>query len=585
MPISNVDPIDFANYTIEQLFNIPYEEYSAITAAQISALSKAQMLAIHIDWLSDSALAGLTAENVLGIIDLRYFSEWIRPEQIVHVSVQAFKALEERWLRAINPRSFAALSVSQLLAISYEKYSAITAAQISAVPKEKMHAIHIDWLSNSALAGLTAQNITGITDSNYFRDWIKPVQMVYFSVQAFKALEKDQLGAINPLSFAALSVSQLLAISDDKYSAITAEQLSALPEGKMHAIHIDWLSDAALVSGLTARNITGIKDRRYFSEWIRPEQMALIKPSAFAALTKEQFFAINPASRAALTPEQWSAWLSKESPTLLLEGVNQNENLTLNLSIVITKTSIKGATSGGNSIGEKTELTLNFDQAVYGLESGTADGIFLVGGNKVNTTWSGIAGSASRTLTYTVVAGQNGLATLDESALRAALLAGLKESSGKAYPYLGAINGTNLNNNTLPTVDTTKPKALTLVRAVDANPNSGGDVSQGKVTVGEIENNATWFYSVDSSDWKLGGQEKSIDLINGTHCYWLTQIDAAGNESVPEAYVAEWNAGANKLLQLLSLTDVWKSTPIINIIDMAGRMGRDDILSAPVTNH
>lgn len=156
MPISNVDPIDFANYTIEQLFNIPYEEYSAITAAQISALSKAQMLAIHIDWLSDSALAGLTAENVLGIIDLRYFSEWIRPEQIVHVSVQAFKALEERWLRAINPRSFAALSVSQLLAISYEKYSAITAAQISAVPKEKMHAIHIDWLSNSALAGLTA---------------------------------------------------------------------------------------------------------------------------------------------------------------------------------------------------------------------------------------------------------------------------------------------------------------------------------------------------------------------------------------------------------------------------------------------
>ncbi len=488
-------------------------------------------------------------------------------------------------ISSVNPTSFANYTIQQLLDIPYEEYSSITAAQIFSLPKEKMNAIHINWLSDSALAGLTAENITGITDNRYFSEWIRPEQMALISNEAFAALEKAQLDAIKPQSFAALTVDQLLSISYEKYSAITAEQLSALPEEKMHAIHINWLSDAALASGLTARNITGIKDRRYFSEWIRPEQMALIKPSAFAALTKEQFFAINPASRAALTPEQWSAWLSKESPTLLLEGVNQNENLTLNLSIGITKTSIKGATSGGDSIGEKTELTLNFDQAVYGLESGKADGIFLVGGNKVNTTWSGIAGSASRTLTYTVVAGQNGLATLDESALRAALLAGLKESSGKGYPYLGAINGTNLNNNTLPTVDTTKPKALTLVRAVDANPNSGEDVSQGKVTVGKIENNATWFYSVDSSDWKLGGQEKSIDLINGTHCYWLTQIDAAGNESVPEAYVAEWNAGANKLLQLLSLTDVWKSTPIINIIDMAGRMGRDDILSAPVTNH
>lgn len=579
MPISNVDPIDFANYTIEQLFNIPYEEYSAITAAQISALSKAQMLAIHIDWLSDSALAGLTAENVLGIIDLRYFSEWIRPEQIVHVSVQAFKALEERWLRAINPRSFAALSVSQLLAISYEKYSAITAAQISAVPKEKMHAIHIDWLSNSALAGLTAQNITGITDSNYFRDWIKPVQMVYFSVQAFKALEKDQLGAINPLSFAALSVSQLLAISDDKYSAITAEQLSALPEGKMHAIHIDWLSDAALVSGLTARNITGIKDRRYFSEWIRPEQMALIKPSAFAALTKEQFFAINPASRAALTPEQWSAWLSKESPTLLLEGVNQNENLTLNLSIGITKTSIKGATSGGDSIGEKTELTLNFDQAVYGLESGTADGIFLVGGNKVNTTWSGIAGSASRTLTYTVVAGQNGQAIIDESTLRNALLAGLKEVSGNAFSFLGPIDGLNSNSDALPMVDTTTP-GLLKVRAEAAASDNGVVVSPPILKVGGIETNASWFYRIDTNDWELGGPDQTLNLMNGKHWYRLKQMDAAGNESVAQAYVAEWNSAADQLLQLMSMNQVFNGPPIINIANL----GSVAILTAASSN-
>jgi trimeric autotransporter adhesin len=314
MPISNVDPTTFANYTIEQLLNIPSNEYSTITEAQISALHKDKMYAIHIDWLSDSALAGLTAQNIAGIIDLRYFREWIRPEQMALIGKEAFAALEKSQLSAIKSQSFAALTVNQLLSISDKNYSAITAQQLSALPADKMYAIHIDWLSNSAFAGLTAQNITGIIDTRYFSVWIRPEQMALISKEAFAALDEDQLGAINPKSFAALTELQLLSISDKKYSAITAEQLSALSVEKMHTIHIDWLSDTALVSGLTARNITGINDSKYFSEWIRPEQMALIKPSVFAALTKEQYAAIKPESLAALTSEQLSARFLHESP-------------------------------------------------------------------------------------------------------------------------------------------------------------------------------------------------------------------------------------------------------------------------------
>ncbi len=118
MTISNVDPTTFANYTIDQLLAIPPDEYSNITEAQISALSKEKMHAIHIDWLSNSALAGLTAQNITGITDPRYFSEWIWPEQMALISKKAFAALEKTQLAAINTKSFAALSAIGRLTIA-----------------------------------------------------------------------------------------------------------------------------------------------------------------------------------------------------------------------------------------------------------------------------------------------------------------------------------------------------------------------------------------------------------------------------------------------------------------------------------
>ena len=114
MPISNVDPTTFANYTIDQLLAIPPDEYSNITEAQISALSKDKMHAIHIDWLSDSALAGLTAQNITGITDPRYFSEWIWPEQIQLIRPSAIAALTDLQISAFSKASLDALTPQQV---------------------------------------------------------------------------------------------------------------------------------------------------------------------------------------------------------------------------------------------------------------------------------------------------------------------------------------------------------------------------------------------------------------------------------------------------------------------------------------
>ncbi len=262
----------------------------------------------------------------------------------------------------LDPTTFANYTIDQLLSIPPDMYSTITEAQISALSKEKMRAIHIDWLSDSALAGLTAQNITGIIDPRYFSEWIWPEQMALISKKAFAALEKTQLAAINTKSFAALTVDQLLSISDKNYSAISAAQLSAVPKDKMHAIHIDWLSDSAF-AGLTAQNITGITDPRYFSEWIWPEQIQLIRPSAIAALTDLQFSAFSRASLDALTPQQVAARFICELPTMGLEAKSQNNQLSLGLSITIKETSKQSAAQTSDSIGEKIETSLNFDAA------------------------------------------------------------------------------------------------------------------------------------------------------------------------------------------------------------------------------
>ena len=120
-------------------------------------------------------------------------------------------------------------------------------------------------------------------------------------------------------------------------------------------------------------------------------------------------------------------------------------------------------TGGGDSVGDTIVLTITFDGAVNGLTTGTDDTIFKVAGTGVSATWSGTTGTATRTLTYTVVAGQNGQATLDEAALKTVLAAGITDAAGNAFVYTAnSGNIANIDSTPLPVVSTVAAAAPTL---------------------------------------------------------------------------------------------------------------------------
>ena len=82
-------------------------------------------------------------------------------------------------------------------------------------------------------------------------------------------------------------------------------------------------------------------------------------------------------------------------------------------------------------------LTVTFDSPVKGLTSGTSNAILTVGNTFVSAQWSGTDGDNFRTLTYNNAGQQVGV---DETALKAALTAAIKDVAGNAFSYSGVIN-------------------------------------------------------------------------------------------------------------------------------------------------
>ena len=203
-------------------------------------------------------------------------------------------------------------------------------------------------------------------------------------------------------------------------------------------------------------------------------------------------------------------------------------------------------TGGGDSVGDTIVLTVTFDGNVNGLSSGTDSTIFKVAGTGVDASWSGTAGTSTRTLTYTVQAGQSGLATLDEAALKASLVAGISDAAGNAFSY--SLNGgsiANIDSTALPTVDGAAPTA-TLTTGVSSNTASATVQSSetgtaylvktggtGAVTVTNLASitgaaDAKW----NASSITAANTPTALSLSNledGT--YSLYTVDAAGNLS------------------------------------------------------
>ena len=150
------------------------------------------------------------------------------------------------------------------------------------------------------------------------------------------------------------------------------------------------------------------------------------------------------------------------SPTILIDTLAPTLSSAAPPAIGMTHS----AGSAGNSPGESIVLTLNFDSNVEGHFSGTTDNtIFKVGGTGVSATWDGLDGTSTRTLTYTIEAGQNGQATIDEMALKTTLTEGLTDAAGNHFSFTGAI--ANIASIQLPVIDTTAP-TRTISSNVDA---------------------------------------------------------------------------------------------------------------------
>jgi hypothetical protein len=192
---------------------------------------------------------------------------------------------------------------------------------------------------------------------------------------------------------------------------------------------------------------------------------------------------------------------------------------------------------------------------VVGLSQGDTSSLLQVGGQAVTASWSGIDGSSTRTLSYTVAAGDNGQAVLDTAALQAALVAGLKDLAGNAYVVSG-----NLSAPSLPVIDSTAPlltsntPAVALSTVVGSSGNSEGETvtlslsfngpvqglssgtTLGLVKVGDTPVSATWVGEAGSSARTLSytvaaGHNGQLTLDMSALQTALVQSiqDAAGN--------------------------------------------------------
>ncbi|WP_416548798.1 Ig-like domain repeat protein [Limnohabitans sp. DCL3] len=216
------------------------------------------------------------------------------------------------------------------------------------------------------------------------------------------------------------------------------------------------------------------------------------------------------------------------------------------------------AGTAGNSAGETVVLTVTFDGPVNGLIQGTADTtVFLLAGTGgVNATWGGANGSATRTLTYTILAGQNGQVSIDEAALQNVLTANITDVVGNAYTYTAnSGNIPNIDVTPLPLIDTTPPvgaAGMTFISvtsvAGDPNPNdaitsaSSGDVVF-SYTGSDLAADEIFQYSVDGTHWtdvpavdvsiaantvKVAG----LTFASSPTVVELRALDAAGNSTV-----------------------------------------------------
>jgi hypothetical protein len=203
---------------------------------------------------------------------------------------------------SLDASYYASMSDSQLKALSKANISVITAAQVAAMSSAQIGLFSsFDWFSPAAFAGLAAEDMPFVSTAGQ-----KGYSWQYMSAQ--------QVANLSPSAFAALSTSQLQTLSGNALKGVTAAQITALSKEQIGAFNsFDFVSPAAY-AGLTAEDMPfvktgGVKGGSW--QYMSPQQVGNLSPSAFAALSKSQLQSLTYDAIKGITAAQISA-LSKE---------------------------------------------------------------------------------------------------------------------------------------------------------------------------------------------------------------------------------------------------------------------------------
>jgi hypothetical protein len=250
-------PSAVTGLTRNQLESLSYTTYQGLSANWVACLSLSQIGdLLHIDWLSPSAVTGLSAAQV-GLIRIH------------------FGYMNANWLNALKPKAIAGLTLTQLQQLSYSAYQGLSKNFVAALSVQQMEYLwHPDWLSPDAVSGLSAAQVDHIRiDFCYMSpQWLSALRaevVMYMSPQHFRQMNATQIqaldtrGMIQQLAWLdvhfktvleALSADQIARLSLAAFSNLSAQlvsrlstiQLSVMTLAQIQALNAGGLTSAQL---------------------------------------------------------------------------------------------------------------------------------------------------------------------------------------------------------------------------------------------------------------------------------------------------------------------------------------------------
>lgn len=292
-----------------------HNEYSGITAQQITSLSSAQIYdMLHPDLMSASAAAGFTSDKVANI---RISMSWFSADWLNTLSVDAFRSMSVTQLNQISASKLSNVDDTHLISLSASQVASMT--NLGSLASNKFSVLNISAFSADQLAAMTQSEYQGLTLAQVSTlsdtqrqglthpEWLSPALINSVSVEQFAAMTPDQVAALTPgaitlLDAAHLAVypGDLTALNNDTLlsvaSRLTDSQLNTLTTSEKSLLSANNSNALTLISSLSD---TGLKS---IMQSVEASAGTLFSFSAIESVMK----ALNTGMSDALTASQYA---------------------------------------------------------------------------------------------------------------------------------------------------------------------------------------------------------------------------------------------------------------------------------------